>query len=330
MNTKARGEGNKPAVCNTSKGIIPRQKRRQHAESAAGHVQRVRRIHGAGRCGVGAAGQHEEAQVEREEEHEEHDGRAQRAEQENGGEDEPAREEEGERRLRHGRVLVGAALADDVPVGREQDAIGDPEAAVRRESGSTKGVADGHFPGGVLVVWFWWGSGDESLPHAGEELDETAIPKGQGDYDVGHGDAARVEVDGREHKRGERKGAQTERRRVGELARLDGAVQTGLELTAEGGQASVGAGVDVGHGVVVLVVGVGAGLGVAVGAAVDAGARGLVAQLMVDGDGLDLVGHCGGGLDPSGRVGGGGEVEVWLSTLGLGGGGCRDHGDGGG
>lgn len=329
MTTRARGEGNKPAIGNTSKGIIPRQKRRQHSKPAASHVEHVRRVHGAGRRCVRAAGQHQEAQVECEEEHEEHDGRAQRAEEENGREDEPARQEKGERRLRHGRVFVWAALADDVPVGREEDAVGDPEAAVRGEGGGTKGVADGHFPVVLLAMLVWWRSRDENLPHAGKELDETTIAKSQGDDNVGHGDAACVEVDGREHKRGEGEGAEAERRRVGKLARLDRAIETGLELTAEGGQASIGAGVDVGHGVVVFVVAVGAGVGVAVGAAaVDAGARGLVAQLMVDSDGLDLVGHCCGGLNPSGRVGVG--VEVWLSTLGLGGGGCRDHGDGGG
>src|SRR6187551_3555423 len=128
---RVRGKKNQPAVGNTRKGIVPGQKRRQHAKAAASHVQRVRRLHGAARRSVRAAGEHEEAQVEREEEHEEHDGRAQRAEQQDGGEDEPARQEEGERRLTHGRVLVWAALAKDVPVWRKEDAVSDPEAAVR-------------------------------------------------------------------------------------------------------------------------------------------------------------------------------------------------------
>lgn len=32
-------------------------------------------------------------------------------------------------------------------MGVQQDAVGNPETAVRRESSGTKGVADGHFPG---------------------------------------------------------------------------------------------------------------------------------------------------------------------------------------
>lgn len=111
-----------------------------------------------GRTVVGrilAASKHQECQVEREEEQEEHDGRTKRAEQENGREDEPARQEEADCAVGHlgigagGRErggVVWAALAQDVPVGSQENAVGDPEATIRGQSSSTEGVANSHFP----------------------------------------------------------------------------------------------------------------------------------------------------------------------------------------
>ena len=146
-----------PAIGDTGKGIVPRQEGCEHAKAATSLGELVGCLHGAVVAGVVAAGEHEEGQIQGEEEHEEHDGRAQRAQQQDGGEDEPACQEEAEHRVRHlgidglGRLgLVWPAGADNVPVGGEHDAVGDPEAAVGRESGGTEGVADGHFPKSVL------------------------------------------------------------------------------------------------------------------------------------------------------------------------------------
>jgi hypothetical protein len=72
------------------------------------------------------------------------------------------------------------------------------------------------------------------IPHAGQQLDQTTIAKGQPDDDAGIGDVARAHVDAAEHERGQGETAQAERRRVTELALADRPVQTRLELTTEG------------------------------------------------------------------------------------------------
>ena len=100
-----------------------------------------------------AASQHEKGNIQSEEKHEEHDGGAQGAEKQNGGEDEPAGEEDANSRSPHLGInrlgcfsSIGTALAKDVPGRSEKNGIGDPEATERRKSSRTKGVANSHFP----------------------------------------------------------------------------------------------------------------------------------------------------------------------------------------
>lgn len=99
------------------------------------------------------------------------------------------------------------------------------EAAVGGEGGGTKGVADGH------------------LPHAGEQLDETAVGKGRADDDVGGGGAACAQVDESQQEGGQGESAEAQRGRVGDAAVLELLEQTGLQFTAKGGQTRRGVGV---------------------------------------------------------------------------------------
>ncbi|KAG5296418.1 hypothetical protein I7I50_09543 [Histoplasma capsulatum G186AR] len=131
-----------------------------------------------------------------------------------------------------------------------------------------------------FIFTFHFARGEYSLshsPHAREQLHEAAIPVRRRNHQIGRGYPARLHVDQTEDEGGEGESRQTQRRRVGELALLDGAVQTGLELTPEGGEALAGRG-DLGEGAVpeagsglgdlALLVGHGAGRRVAVGSAV--------------------------------------------------------------
>lgn len=91
--------------------------------------------------------QQHERHIEAEEQGEEGDGGAQRTDQEEEGEDEPAYEVQTE--------LVGEGVGArgregffDLETARGQDdGEGDPEAAVGGEGGGAEGVAHGHFPG---------------------------------------------------------------------------------------------------------------------------------------------------------------------------------------
>lgn len=96
-----------------------------------------------------------------------------------------------------------------------------------------------------------------NLPHASKQLNDTTIAKGKGHSDIGDGDATGLQVDSRQDESGQGEGAQAEGSRIGELAPLNGLVQTRLELTTEGGKASVLAGVSVDVGVAAIVVGTG-------------------------------------------------------------------------
>lgn len=91
-------------------------------------------------------GQEQESEIQGEEEQEEGDGRAERADQENGGEDEPASKVESNGVVEV--VLVGVSVTNGESTGGQDDGERDPESTVRGERGGTKGVADGHFPGG--------------------------------------------------------------------------------------------------------------------------------------------------------------------------------------
>ena len=122
------------------------------------------------------------------------------------------------------------------------------------------------------------------VPHAGQELDETAIAKGQGDGDVGSRDTAGVEVDAREDKGGQGKGREAQRGRVGELAVLIGLPQAGLELAAKGWEPGLGSRVDVSERVESPV---GGGVVEAVGY----GSRRLGRHLLLE-NGVDGLRHC--------------------------------------
>lgn len=89
----------------------------------------------------------EEGEIEGEEEQEEGDGGAESADQEDGGEDEPAGKVETNGVVEV--VLVLVRIADGEAAGGQDDGEGEPETTVGGESSGTKGVADGHFPGGV-------------------------------------------------------------------------------------------------------------------------------------------------------------------------------------
>lgn len=243
------------AIGNTGKGIVPSQKGSEHSEGAASLNEPDRSSHSSIVISVGAAGEHEKGEVECEEQHEEHDGGAQCAQKQDGGEDKPARQEETDCRLAHFRIdgqscwcLVRATFAEDIPIGRQQNAVGDPETSVRGERGGTEGVANSHFP------------------HAREELDKTAVAESKGNDNVRCIHAASAQVDTRQDEGGQGEGTETQWRRVGEFAGRDWLVQTGLELTTKGGQSRVIPRVNVCHGVVVLAIVV---LGAGVACAID-------------------------------------------------------------
>lgn len=267
---KPGGAEHLPRVCNTSKGIVPGQEGGQHAEDATGLLQAKSGSGGAIVLGEFGAEEEQEGEVQGEEEAEEHDGGAQGAEQQDGGEDEPAGQEEADGAGLGAFFGVGVR---DAERGREDESVRDPEAAVRGEGGGTKCVPNGHLPAGQRHdrgqrtggrAGGGEGKQERDSPHAGQELDEPAIAKGQGDDDVGGGDAAGLEVDGGEDKGGQGEGAEAEGGRVGQLAALDGLVQAGLELTTKGREAGLVAAVGVGEGVAVVVVARG-GLRIVVG-----------------------------------------------------------------
>ena len=83
-----------PRVCDTSKRVVPGQKGSQHAEDAAGLLQtKTGSSSAVVLCEFGAE-EKQEGEIQGEEETEEHDGGTQGAKQQDGGEDEPAGQEE--------------------------------------------------------------------------------------------------------------------------------------------------------------------------------------------------------------------------------------------
>lgn len=141
------------------------------------------------------------------------------------------------------------------------------------------------------------GGGEGDIPHAGQQLNETTICKGQADNNVRLRDAAGVDVDERQHKGGQGEGAQAEGRWVGKLAVGGGPVETRLELSSKGAKSSRLAGVEVGE----RVPSVGALGGDAV-LAIDAGGS-LAVQLLIVVEGV--VGGSGGGHGDGGGGGAG-------------------------
>lgn len=218
------------AVGNTGKGVVPGCKGGEDSENTASLDQ------GSVTALEVTDTEHEEGQVKGEEEEEEGDGGAESADQEEEGEDEPSHEVEtkgvGESGWR-GCFQGGDNLET---TWSKNDGDTDPETTVRAQSSSTKGVTNSHFP------------------HAGKKLDKTTVGESSTDDERRLGDTTSAQVDERENKSGKGESAQTERSRVGELAVVDGPVETGLELTTKGWKTDGVAGVDVSQWVSTVVV----------------------------------------------------------------------------
>ena len=74
-----------------------------------------------------------------------------------------------------------------------------------------------------------------NVPHAGEQLDQATVSKGNGNHNVGAGDPSRAHIDQAQDEGGQGERAETERGRIGELAAFDSGIGTWLELTTKGG-----------------------------------------------------------------------------------------------
>ena len=153
-------------------------------------------------------------------------------------------QEESERvvELRSATAFAGFEGRDDSEAaGGEDDAKRDPETPVRGESSGAEGVSDRHFPGGEGDQHLGspprpplqLSSKTKDLPHAGKQLHQPTIPKRNRHHNVRLRDVPRAHVDQTQHKCRERKGAQSQWCRVGNLPVLYLAVQTGLELSSE-------------------------------------------------------------------------------------------------
>lgn len=180
--------------------------------------------------------EHEERQVKCEEEQEEGHGRAEGADEQQEGEDEPGHEVESEGvEERIGRFCL-ERFHDFETTGGQNDGSADPETAVRGERGGTKGVAESNFPGTCQIFCYPLNSrARNDLPHASEKLDETAISESSADNDVGVLKTAGAQVDAGQDEGSQGESTETERSWVGELAG-GGLVETGLEVTTEGGK----------------------------------------------------------------------------------------------
>jgi hypothetical protein len=91
-------------VLQTSESVVPSQESGKHAKGASGDLQTASGGLMAHAGGVALAREEQEGQVQSEEQGEEGHGRLERAQQQDGGEDEPAGQEETNGRLDIGRV----------------------------------------------------------------------------------------------------------------------------------------------------------------------------------------------------------------------------------
>jgi len=151
-------------VGQTGEGVVPGGEGGEETEEATGHEDRLVGLVLGVTLDVTDTEQ-EEAQVEEEEQQEESDSGAEGAEEQDGGEDEPAlrllaRSNRGkllgerthhqvqtERVVPHGRATSFLQRTHDLETTRSQDnGEREPETTVRRERGRTKGVTDSHFP----------------------------------------------------------------------------------------------------------------------------------------------------------------------------------------
>jgi hypothetical protein len=217
------------AVGNTSQGVVPSGECSQETEETTrlddGSVGLASRVP----LQVTNTKQ-QEGQVQEQEEAEEGDSGPQGAEQQDGGEDEPAQQVQSHRVVEHGGATGGFNRRLDLePTGGQDNGERDPETSVGGQSSGTEGVSDSHFP------------------HASKQLNETTISESQTNDNVVRRDTTGSHVDQTQEESGEGESAETQRRRVGELALLDRLVQTRLEFTSEGAQVGL-LGVDVSHG----------------------------------------------------------------------------------
>lgn len=149
-----------------------------------------------------AAEEEEEGEVKEEEEGGEGDGRPQTGDEEDKGDDEPGRQVDTKSRV---ELFNPCSISlDNAKLRNVENGERDPESSVRRESGSTKCVTGG------------------KLPHTGQELAKTSVPKGHSENDVGSVDSSCLNVEQGEHEGSCAECQQTERRRVGELSVEDG------------------------------------------------------------------------------------------------------------
>ncbi len=166
-------------------------------------------------------------------------------------------EAEGVVELRCAAAFAGFEGGDDLEAaGGEDDAEGDPESAIRGESGGTKGVSDCHFPdedGDQHLPWAERittsaeSQASSNSPHARKQLHQPTIPKRYRNDNIRLRHPPRPHINQTQHKCRERKRTQSQRRRIGNLAVLDLAVRTRLELSSKGGQTRGAVGLGVGE-----------------------------------------------------------------------------------
>jgi hypothetical protein len=77
------------------------------------------------------------------------------------------------------------------------------------------------------------------IPHASKQLHETTISKSGTDDDVWVAETQSAKIDQAEQKRGKSETTETERSGIGELAALNGLIETGLEFTTKSWSKSV-------------------------------------------------------------------------------------------
>lgn len=247
-------------ISQTSESVVPSGERSQEAEETTS-------LDDGGGGGAISANQvantqQQEGDVQEEEQQEEGNGRAEGAEQQDGGEDEPAHQEQTHRVIEEvGTTVLLERRHNFEATGSQNNSEGNPETTVRGQSSGTKSVSDSHFPDAKRVsnaraiydmIFIELDEGQlhrvaTNLPHTSQQLDETTITESETDDNVGSSKTTSAHVNGTQDESGEGESAQAERSRVGELAVLDRLVQTGLELTTEGTEASV-LGVDLGQG----------------------------------------------------------------------------------
>lgn len=140
-------------------------------------------------------------------------------------------------------VVRSLKLALNIKPARSQDdSKGNPETTVRRQSSSTKGVANSHFPVIALEASLVPEDGLD-IPHASKQLNKTTITKSETNDDIRRSDVTSTHVDTSKHKGSQGESAQTKGRGITKLAVGHGPVQTRLEFTTKGRKTSL-VGVD--------------------------------------------------------------------------------------